>query len=625
MGQFDFEYLGPYRVEGILGRGGMGTVYKARHAKSSELFAIKVIGSSVADQPRFRRRFAIEVETLKRLKHPTIVQLIGHGEEQGLLFYSMEYVDGHSLHDHLRQHGRIPWHEVVQVGIDVCAALKHAHDFGIIHRDLKPANLMVTKEGTIKLTDFGIAKLFGATDMTVAGSVIGTADYMPPEQAEGKGVTVRSDLYSLGSVLYCLLAGRPPFGGKSIPEVLYAVRYNSVPDLVELVPDIPRSLAELIHELLEKDPLKRPPTALVVGNRLKSLQAGLEQLGTISPDETTKPASKKTAARELSSLDLTDDKDPDLKYTKPSHDSPEYGTEAALPSLFPQGSKQATIHSAVTSLNQPVTRPSDAEKPATSASKISGPSHFIEVKDDEPRPYLSEQNSATTQTGFDWGQAASVAGLIALLLISVGLGWWMTRPRSADTIYAIVMAAAESGDDGELLAIQDVIQEFVDRFPDDPRRTELELMRDEADLVRWTRVLRQRAGRRGGPDELSAIEQAFLDCMNTRGQDTAAAKELTRAFLTVFGQLKKLSPSDQRLVRLADLALAKMNSAQSAPVPPASTDLEELIRHAESTLPKHKLAEFYASVIKLYEDKPWARDHLSRLRQLSATPKASGR
>ena len=124
MSQPEFDYLGPYKVERTLGRGGMGTVYQGVHAKSGESVAIKVIATGIANHMRFRRRFAAEVETLKRLKHPNIVQLVGYGEEQGLLFYSMEYVDGHSLHDHLRQHGKLPWQEVVQVGIETTADRK---------------------------------------------------------------------------------------------------------------------------------------------------------------------------------------------------------------------------------------------------------------------------------------------------------------------------------------------------------------------------------------------------------------------------------------------------------------------------------------------------------------------
>ncbi len=277
----DFEYLGPYRVDKVLGRGGMGTVYQGTHANSGEIVAVKVIASALADQERFRRRFAAEVETLKRLKHTNIVQLIGYGEEQGHLFYSMEFVAGQSLADRLKKNGPIDAHRAIAIAIEVCSALKHAHDFGIIHRDLKPANVMVTLTDQVKLTDFGIAKLFGSTDVTAAGSVLGTADYMPPEQAEGKPVSVRSDLYALGAMLFAMISGRSPHSGGSVPEVLYNVRHTIPPSLDKLVPETPPELAELVAELLAKEAAMRPPTSLVVGNRLRSLQQGLKHRRTI--------------------------------------------------------------------------------------------------------------------------------------------------------------------------------------------------------------------------------------------------------------------------------------------------------------------------------------------------------
>lgn len=297
----EFESIGPYRVQGILGQGGMGTVYKAVHAKSNEVVAVKVIAAAMAQHQRFRRRFDAEIQTLVKLKHPGIVQLIGFGEEKGLLFYSMEYVDGENLQQVLRREGRLPWQRVVDIGIEVCAALKHAHDFGVIHRDLKPANLMIQSNGHVKLTDFGIAKLFGAADATVEGSVLGTADFMAPEQAEGKPVTVRSDLYALGSVCYAALAGRSPFQGKSIPEVLFNVRYGNYPKLQTLVPEVPTELAILVEELLERDASRRPPTGLVVGNRLQSLKLGLQHKPTIV---VSNPTADVTKLKELTSIDL---------------------------------------------------------------------------------------------------------------------------------------------------------------------------------------------------------------------------------------------------------------------------------------------------------------------------------
>ena len=237
--------------------------------------AVKVIAANLAQHQRFRRRFDAEIQTLIKLKHPNIVQLIGFGEEKGLLFYSMEYVDGENLQQELRRSKTLPWERVVDLAIDVCSALKHAHDFGVIHRDLKPANLMINSQGKLKLTDFGIARLFGASEVTVEGSVLGTADYMSPEQAEGKTVSLRSDLYSLGCICYTALTGRPPFMGKNIPEILFNVRYGTLTPLSTLAPQVPKELCGLIEEMLRKDPSMRPPTGLVVGNRLQSLRAGL--------------------------------------------------------------------------------------------------------------------------------------------------------------------------------------------------------------------------------------------------------------------------------------------------------------------------------------------------------------
>ena len=271
------EYLGPYKIDKVIGKGGMGTVYKAMHSKTNDIVAIKMISPSIGDQSRFRRRFQIEIDTLKRLKHPNIVDLIGYGEESGQLFYAMEYVDGESLHECLKKHGPLPWDEVLRVGIDIASALKQAHDMGIIHRDLKPANLLFDANGHVKLVDFGIAKLFGSNEMTMVGAVIGTADYMSPEQAEGKIATSRSDLYSLGSVLYAALTGRAPFSGKSVADTLYALKFNSPTPLRRIASDTPLELAELIEQLLSKDPSSRPPTALVVANRLRAMQQGLRK------------------------------------------------------------------------------------------------------------------------------------------------------------------------------------------------------------------------------------------------------------------------------------------------------------------------------------------------------------
>ena len=178
------EKMGPYEIIDRIGQGGMGTVYAARHVESGEAAAVKVLTVGTALNEAFRDRFRVEIESLKKLQHPNIVSLYGYGEEEGVMFYAMELVEGKSLQDLLEDGTRFEWKQVTEFSIEICRALKHAQDHGIIHRDLKPANLLMTESGVIKLSDFGIAKLFGAAQMTVDGGVIGSVHYMSPEQAD---------------------------------------------------------------------------------------------------------------------------------------------------------------------------------------------------------------------------------------------------------------------------------------------------------------------------------------------------------------------------------------------------------------------------------------------------------
>jgi serine/threonine-protein kinase len=641
----------------------MGSVYKGVHARSGEVVAIKVIATGVANQPRFRRRFETEAKTLQRLKHPNIVSVRGVGEEQGLLFYTMEYVDGKSLHEHLRAHRRLPFLDVIEVGIQTAGALKHAHDLGIIHRDLKPANLMVDKGGTIKLTDFGIAKLFGSGDMTAVGAVIGTADYMPPEQAEGKPVTTKSDLYSLGAVLYALLCGKAPFTGKSVPEVLYSVRYNAVPRLEERVEDVPIELCELIHHLLEKEPSRRPPTALVVCNRLKALQQGFR-----SRTSTTRPSTSTSAdeqlARELTSLDLSDVDDDELRLTDEQPPGTGHRSVDSLPLDVLGTHEQETALAAEESLtpenqpadNQPAVNKSAKSKSAKSKSAKSKSAKSKSAKsksaiqqaegvrsglaeEDSSASFEAQQgyvpipgrthytpisNSASPEFALEdgpeeshseaWLPYVSIAGMVVILLAAIGFLWWKLQPDSADALYAVVMTAAESGDESELFSVKGEIDEFLARFPDDQRFGELETLSRDMELTRWTNKLR-RVATRQGMQEMTAVEQAFLDCMQARTQDWRLARVKLAAFTDIFGSVEDLSRNEQKLVELAEHALSTSDRQLKADESPAVLQLEAIIRSAESTLTDRQLKMFYQDLLLLYEGMPWATEQLGRIRE----------
>ena len=268
------EQLGPYKISRKLGRGGMGTVYEGVNLETGEPAAVKLLSAALAHEPDFRHRFQAEIETLRKLNHPNIVRLFGFGEQEEHLFYAMELVPGSSLEEELGRGRSFAWREVTRIGVDMARALRHAHDRGVIHRDIKPGNLLLTADGQVKLSDFGIARLFGGSQHTTAGSVLGTAEFMSPEQAEGRPVGPRSDLYSLGGVLYVLLARRPLFRGGSLPEILHKQRFEQPAPLGELAPDVPVELQQIITQLLEKDPERRIPNAAVLLRRLEAMRAG---------------------------------------------------------------------------------------------------------------------------------------------------------------------------------------------------------------------------------------------------------------------------------------------------------------------------------------------------------------
>ncbi len=277
------QKLGPYRIVRKLGEGGMGAVYEAVDDPKSLRAAVKVLPEALAKKQGFRTRFEIEIEALRKLEHPNIVRILGFGEQDGTLFYAMELVDGRDLESLLESKKRLNAAQTIDIGIQLAKALKHAHDRGIIHRDIKPANIMILADGTIKLSDFGIAKRYGNTGLTMEGGPIGTANYMSPEQTEGKKATERSDLYSVGCLFYALLAGRPPFMSESLYKILELQR-KARPELVTIyAPATPEPFAGLIDQLLEKEPEKRPANCGVLMRALTMIHQGLQLTGQALP------------------------------------------------------------------------------------------------------------------------------------------------------------------------------------------------------------------------------------------------------------------------------------------------------------------------------------------------------
>jgi serine/threonine protein kinase len=271
------DRLGKWVIFKELGRGGMGRVYLAQEELTGRQAALKILAAELAQEIGFLQRFQREIETLSRLDHPNIVRFYESGYENGLYFYAMEFVEGLSLEQIIEKQGRLPWEDVLEIALQVTPALRHVHDHGIIHRDIKPSNLLLNTSGKIKLTDFGIAKVFASTHLTATGGIVGTAEYLSPEQAAGKIVGKRSDLYCFGCVLYALLTGRTPFTGNTYVELLHKHRYGQFDRPQKYVTEIPHELDELVCQLLEKDPEKRPRDARVFFKQLETIQNKVER------------------------------------------------------------------------------------------------------------------------------------------------------------------------------------------------------------------------------------------------------------------------------------------------------------------------------------------------------------
>ncbi|HEY0982255.1 MULTISPECIES: serine/threonine protein kinase [unclassified Schlesneria] len=265
------DRIGPYLVEKRIGAGGMGNVYLARHKDSTEYVAVKELPASLAREGGFIYRFNREIEAMEKLNCRNIVKFYDSGSDGDTYYYAMEYVDGETLTAKLRREKRIPWRETIEIARQICAGLKHAHDAGVVHRDLKPSNLMLSKDGQVKITDFGVAQVFAAERLTATGGVIGTAEFMSPEQVKGSWTDKRSDLYSLGAVIYTMLVGQPPFVGMNATDIMQKQRFGRFDPPKNYVPEIPATLDHLVCQLLEKEPDKRLPDAFVTSKKLQEV------------------------------------------------------------------------------------------------------------------------------------------------------------------------------------------------------------------------------------------------------------------------------------------------------------------------------------------------------------------
>jgi serine/threonine-protein kinase len=269
-----------YELIREIARGGMADVYLARDSKLDRPVALKVLSPELSRDPSFVERFRREAQSAAGLNQPNIVGIFDWGQEHGTSFIVMEYVDGQTLRDLIQREGTVAPAQIADIGADIAAALSFAHQNGVVHRDVKPGNVLITTAGQVKVTDFGIARASGSNDgLTRTGAVMGTATYFSPEQAQGLAVDGRSDVYSLGVVLFEMATGQPPFAGDSPVSTAYKhVREDVVPPS-RLVPSIPLELERVILTCLAKDPADRYQSADDVRADLLRFRRGQQVVG----------------------------------------------------------------------------------------------------------------------------------------------------------------------------------------------------------------------------------------------------------------------------------------------------------------------------------------------------------
>ena len=307
----DLPQFPEYEILAKLGEGGMGTVYKARHKRLKRIVAIKLLPKERLADARAVARFEREMEAVGAVDHPHVVRAMHAGEDAGRPYLVVEYVDGLDLTDILAQRGSLPIADACELIRQAAVGLQHAHTSGLVHRDIKPSNLMLTRDGTVKILDLGLALLqspaAGSSEMTAAGAAMGTADYIAPEQVtDSHNVDIRADIYSLGCTLYKLLAGRAPFVGpeykNEIGKMLAHVQ-KTPPAAHALRTDVPAELAAVVERMMAKDPAQRYATPAEVAAALAPFAVGGDLAGLMTG--ATPAASAAAEARSASTGKLS--------------------------------------------------------------------------------------------------------------------------------------------------------------------------------------------------------------------------------------------------------------------------------------------------------------------------------
>lgn len=509
------DRIGPYEILRKIGAGGMGTVFFGRHVESKLEAAVKVLPSSLAREAGTVNRFEREIDAMRQLTGPHIVKLYesGHDKATDQMYFAMEFVKGRTLTELILAERRLPWDQAVDIAIQICSALKTAHAAGVVHRDLKPSNLLIGDDGVVKLTDFGVAQVFAAQRLTVTGGIIGTAEYMSPEQAQGRRCTRVSDLYSLGAVLYVMLTGRPPFTGRNAVEIIQKHSTSRFDRPGLYVPDLPRSLEDVVCRLLEKNPEDRYSDAHVVSLRLKEV---VKRVELASRDE--------TVAKPIETDGLTS---PTATASSPGHFS---------------GTEEVTFAAGVLEAGDPSAEP-------RYGSDRRGPGSATMMRDAFRAEIMRDQEKSRLATLFDntWFLLACLA-----LLIAGGFFWMDGADHDSSLTDSTGLAADEADVQSEVARFMRLARSYR-RSGDLPREERLlgalrtvladddSNMETRLEIEQRLKVIREQRQKQQGE---SGLAQQTLDratALADNGHDEEAMRLIDSLFV-LFGEDEAAQP-----------------------------------------------------------------------------------
>jgi serine/threonine-protein kinase len=452
----------------------------------------------------------------------------------------------------------------------------------------------------VRLSDFGIARLFGSTGITNVGSVLGTAEFMAPEQAEGRPVDPRSDLYSLAAVFYVLLARRPLFRAKSLPEMLHKQRCEMPEPLRRFAPDCPVELEQIVSQLLEKDPARRIPNATLLGRRLAAMQHALslpteaaeagDEAGSVDFDYSTPPAAGVRAS--------------------PGELPPTRVLDKPL-SLLPDSSPPLSCEPPPTPDELPQTKPSAAfQKLAEAAVPPKPAGHFVPVGKVELDPSVMQAEPARAVWPSAWTWAL-VGGLIGVAVVV----WYLLQPPSADALYHRIVTRSD-GTAASLLDVEGSIEEFLLQFPKDSRAAQLRQYQEEIELYRLERKFERQAKGRIETENLLPIERAYLEAINYLRLEPEQGRARLRAILDLYDQRGSVSGPIGQCLQLTRRRLEQVDQELG----PAADDLRGTVEERLARADQLRQADparagaMYRAIITLYADKPWAAEAVGHAR-----------